>query len=66
MILSERQLALRETARDFAQRAIASHALAWEKQGSGVPETTIEGIANIGFCGMIVHNENIVHNVRIV
>ena len=54
MILSERQLALRATARDFAQREIASHALAWEKQGSGVPATTLEGIAKRGFFGMLV------------
>ena len=57
MILSERQLALRATARDFAQREIASHALAWEKQGSGVPETTLEGIAKLGFFGMLVPKE---------
>lgn len=57
MLLTDQQRSLRDTARDYAQREIAAHALAWERQQRLVPEEVLAGMGELGFFGMLIPTE---------
>lgn len=54
MRLDQTQEALREAARDFAQREIAPFASDWERAGTGVPDAVLRMLAAQGYFGLLV------------
>ena len=56
MTLSETQLLIRDTARDFARAKLAPNAAAWDRE-SRFPAAAIAEMASLGFLGMLVPEE---------
>jgi alkylation response protein AidB-like acyl-CoA dehydrogenase len=54
MLLSTEALAIRDAARQFAQREIAPFASAWEHAGTGVPQEVLRALATQGYFGLLV------------
>ena len=54
--LSETQLLIRDTARDFARAKLAPNAAAWDRE-SRFPAAAIAEMASLGFLGMLVPEE---------
>jgi len=57
MRLAEEQLLLRETARAFAQRELAPHAAAWDREVR-FPAEALAELGKLGFMGMLVPPEH--------
>ncbi|MDI3382553.1 acyl-CoA dehydrogenase family protein [Xenophilus aerolatus] len=56
MLLSEEQMAVRDTARRFAQAELAPYAQAWDEQ-EDFPAEVLTRLAQMGFMGMLVPQE---------
>ncbi len=56
MILAEEHLLVRDTARAFAEKALAPHAAAWE-EARGVPRDVLRAMGKLGLLGMTVPEE---------
>ena len=54
VLLTAIHTALRDAAREFAQSSIAPYAQAWERAGTGVPESVLAQLAELGYFGMLV------------
>ena len=57
MLLTEEQRAVRDTARAFAQREIAPHAAAWERDG-GAPRDLYRRMGEVGLMGVCIPPEH--------
>lgn len=53
MILTDAQLLVRETAREFSRRKVSPHARAWESRGA-IPQEVLQEMGELGFLGMTV------------
>ena len=56
MLLTEEQERIRETARDFAARALLPHAAEWEREAA-FPRAALRELGKLGFMGMTVPEE---------
>src|SRR5437764_13820961 len=56
MRLSEEQRLLRDTAREFARRELASHAAEWDREAR-FPKEALAELGRLGFMGMLVPPE---------
>src|SRR3972149_7596687 len=56
MLLAEEQEQVRDTAREFAQRALAPHSAEWERK-SVFPRAALRELGSLGFMGMTVPPE---------
>ena len=56
MLLTEEQERIRETARDFAARALLPHAAEWEREAT-FPRAALRELGKLGFMGMTVPEE---------
>ena len=54
MLLDPHRIAIRDSARQFAQREIAPFAAAWEKEGHGVPQDVLRALGAQGYFGLLV------------
>src|SRR5512138_3795903 len=53
MVLSEAQVLVRDTARDFARNRVAPHTRQWEADGA-IPRDVLDEMGSLGFLGMTV------------
>ncbi len=53
MLLTEEQEQVRDTAREFAQRALAPHSAEWDSQAV-FPRAALRELGKLGFMGMTV------------
>src|SRR5437016_10149751 len=56
MRLTEEQLLLRDTAREFARRELAPYAAAWDREAR-FPQEALAELGRLGFMGMLVPPE---------
>src|SRR5262245_26782223 len=56
MRLTEEQILLRNTARDFARRELAPHAAEWDREAR-FPKEALAELGRLGFMGMLVPEE---------
>jgi butyryl-CoA dehydrogenase len=56
MLLTEEQAQVRDTAREFAQRALAPHSAEWDRQAT-FPRAALRELGKLGFMGMTVPPE---------
>lgn len=53
MLLTEEQIMIRDTARNFAQEQIAPHAAQWDREHT-FPENVVKAMGELGFMGMTI------------
>ena len=56
MLLSEDEMLLKSTVRDFADRVLAPRAAAYDESGD-FPWDNVRGLAGLGLCGLTLDEE---------